>query len=298
MKRLISAHAAAKELGVSPSTFKRFCESRKIPMQRTPGGHRRFDRSHLPLAAQLLKAGEGDEPLATATPDQVFELLKNGNLRGLVEMFWISNMPSLRMIELLENSLVPALWKVGELWQRGEMSFAAIKVCVSTSVQLLDALAAQMAEPQTGRTYVGATLGDNQDTVALRLVDLGFKAIGARAIDLGCGVTTEVMLDAVTSFNACGVFLSYTHIPDAWTMLREFDQLIDALPPSVTVIVGGGALSPAIRRSMRRCRYFESVQAMAITLEAEWRSANNVPLASSFAQSHLPLHQHTTSSHG
>lgn len=44
MKRLISAAAAARELGVNKSTMTRWIAAGKVPAFKTPGGHWRIRR--------------------------------------------------------------------------------------------------------------------------------------------------------------------------------------------------------------------------------------------------------------
>lgn len=55
---------AAALLGVSVPTIHRLAASGKLGYWRTPGGHRRFDRSEVELLRAVMRGQAGDEPEA------------------------------------------------------------------------------------------------------------------------------------------------------------------------------------------------------------------------------------------
>ncbi len=82
----VSIGKAAKELGVSPQTLRRWEAEGKIRVERTPGGHRRYD---LPsLRGWSRREPEAKEPITLACHDQKADLERQVEL---LETFCAAN---------------------------------------------------------------------------------------------------------------------------------------------------------------------------------------------------------------
>lgn len=85
----LSIHAACGVLGVDQSTLRRWSDAGKVPVFRTPGGHRRY-------AAEDLRAMVGDPPRPAARPrltsqaltDRSLSAYEEAYLRGARERRW------------------------------------------------------------------------------------------------------------------------------------------------------------------------------------------------------------------
>jgi excisionase family DNA binding protein len=280
MKDWVTAQQAALELGVSTSTLKRFCDKNEIPLTRTPGGHRRIDRCHLLLASQLIRKGvQSDLPSQGPDNATTLRLLLAAEDSDLIELFWRDAHSPSRLIELLEEVLVPSLWHVGVLRSRDELETAEETVCTSTAAALLDGIFSRM--PPAGAdavVYLGATFPSSLDTIAEKLVAIALRSIGAKPINLGCSVHPEVIARAAHLHNAAAVCISHTHIKDVEMMIESHQRLAECLPDGCRVIIGGGDLSPSIRRRLEHCTYYETVSMLATQEAARNRVA---PRASS-----------------
>jgi excisionase family DNA binding protein len=61
IKKWLSLSQVAKELGVHPSTVRNWADQKRIPVHRTPGGHRRFNFEEIELWRQSQQANTPDE---------------------------------------------------------------------------------------------------------------------------------------------------------------------------------------------------------------------------------------------
>ncbi|RME06439.1 MAG: helix-turn-helix domain-containing protein, partial [Anaerolineae bacterium] len=61
MKQWLSLSEAAKILGVHPGTVRNWADQGKIPVHRTPGGHRRFLRQEVEFWQQANSATSANE---------------------------------------------------------------------------------------------------------------------------------------------------------------------------------------------------------------------------------------------
>lgn len=89
-----------------------------------------------------------------------------------------------RLLELLEEVLVPTLWHVGVLRSRDELETAEETVCTSTAAALLEGILGRM--PPAGAdavVYLGATFPSSLDTIAEKLAAIALRSIGVKPIN-------------------------------------------------------------------------------------------------------------------
>ncbi len=67
------------------------------------------------------------------------------------------------------------------------------------------------------------------------------------------------MVEAIQHLGAGLVWVSHTHIVNTGEIIQWHRELAQQLPANVRVIIGGGALSPSIRRQLPAHTYYESI---------------------------------------
>lgn len=262
IERWMSSKEAANRMGISPSTFKRMCDANDIPVIRTPGGHRRIDSSQFEVVSRLMQRKGHVTEDSIITPEEVFSLLLEADPLPLIERFYRAAPTIQRQIELIEDVFVPALWRVGDQWQRNIISVSQEKICTSTASMVLDGLTARFStSTKRERTFVGASFASSHDTLASKIVALGLMSINVRPIFLGCGIAPQYIAECAALSNAEAVWISHTHVLDLDQVVRDHKVLRELLPAKIRVIIGGGGLSPSARRLMDDCTYHESILA-------------------------------------
>lgn len=278
METWISPQVAAKRLGISPSTLKRFCDANNVPLARTPGGHRRIDACQLEVISRLLKALSDPDDTDLTVADAV-TLLLAGDHSTLTDRFWHAAQTAVPLATLLEDVLVPALWKVGDLWQENQIDTANEKVCTTTAGIVIDSLMGRIPPPSSqSRTFVGASFPPNLDTLASKFIAFSLLAIDVRGIHLGCSVSPEIIARAAELYEAEAVWISHTHTTNPQQLVADHELLAKLLPADTRVVIGGGGLAPSIRRMIHNCTYHESIDRW---LEAEKMMASKAAADSS-----------------
>jgi MerR family transcriptional regulator, light-induced transcriptional regulator len=277
LKQWITAQEAALELGLSSSTFKRFCDLNNIPFVRTPGGHRRIDRKQLSVASHILRMRSRADATHEITVDELIGLLKSADCFGLRDvLISLAGSPE-RMVTILEDHFVPTMWKLGDMCFAGKADIAVEKICTSTASTVLDAIAVWMPRFETNRIFVGATFPNSTDTIASKIVSVGLLSIGVKPIDLGPGISPEHIAKVAAHCGAESVWISHTHVEDQFEFLENHLRLRTLLPNETQVIIGGGGLSPSLRRQVPECKYYESVSLMlAGEASLATQSINNI----------------------
>jgi len=268
---LLTVKEAATIVGVSTSTMKRMCESESIPIIRTPGGHRRidkFDLNRVSTSHQLRRHANtsGTSLVAPVSADQILSNLLKGDAMEVAKLLSRSRKSPLELVQALEDCLVCALWKVGEMWRDKRIDVYQEHICSNAAMTALDYLRQQLpVNSLTTWTAVGGSLSPSVETLPSKLVGLSLELFGIRAIDLGGSLPPESLAQAARDLRASVVWVTHTHICDVDSLLANHQILREKLPVETRVIVGGGALSPALRRSLHWCEFFESISQMLLS---------------------------------
>jgi len=263
-KALLTVQEAADFVGVSSSTLKRLCESASVPVLRTPGGHRRIDKVDLDRIGTF-------STRSSCRGIKNFEITHELVLANLMEAkpIAVANLLSRSaysgdsLMSALEDYLVAALWKVGQMWRDGEIDIYQEHICTNSALTVIDILRQRVTtETKTSYVAIGGSIGSSHETFASKLVALCLSLIGITSVDLGCALPPASLALAATDFNAKFVWVTHTHVTDVDFLLAWHQELKNLLPIKTRVIIGGGGLSPAIRRSLPWCEYCETVSEM------------------------------------
>jgi excisionase family DNA binding protein len=275
MNQMVSVKEAAQFLGVSSSTFKRVCDKYAFPLHRTAGGHRRISRSDLDQAYSLLWNGSRkkcmsmDPSDADGTRELVKQLLDR-NIEGIISTIFEQMKSPDQLSYVLENTLIPALWSIGELWRTQQLDIYQEHICSSTVCSVLDQLLCRLPKAEAESSLaIGGSFEGNLDSIASKLACLVFKSIGMRSIDLGCNLPVTSIAKAASDLQPTFVWICHTHVENQDSLVENHRKLRQSLASSVKIVIGGGGLSPALRRSLYDCTYFESMTLLVDAIKAK-----------------------------
>jgi excisionase family DNA binding protein len=267
---LMTVQEAANLVGVSSSTLKRMCDNEAIPLLRTPGGHRRIDKLDLErLAARygrgkMTDAKTTDRPgILSITVDQLLSRLLKGKAFEIAQLLSRSTSSPLDLISALEDCLVPALWKVGEMWRADQIDVYQEHLCTNTAITTIDILRQHLSiDTSSNFVAVGGSLTPNIESLPSKLVALSLELVGVQAVDLGGFLPPESLAKAAADYQANLIWVTHTHVTDVDTLLENHQTLKNQAPPGVRIIVGGGGISPTVRRSLSWCKFYETLSQM------------------------------------
>ncbi len=286
MNHMVTVKDASQYLGVSASTFKRICEKHSIPLIRTLGGHRRIDRVDLDHAYYLLwgrsqRKHRSTELSALDITSEMVEQLLDGNVHRVMSTLCARIDRLDELSHTLESTLITALWKVGELWRTGEIDIYQERICSNTACTVLDMILQRLPDIDGHSCLaIGGTFECNFDTIGSKILSVALRSIGIRTIDLGCNLPAASIAKAAYDLNASIIWICHTHVLNLDSLLANHQLLRKLLPSPVRVMIGGGGLSPAIRRSLCDCLYFESISVMSEAMKHSLPSSSTNPEAS------------------
>ncbi len=274
MNQMVSVKEAAQYLGVSSSTFKRVCDKYALPLHRTAGGHRRISRSDLDHAYSLLWNGPRKKcvSMAPSNPDgtqELVEYLLDRDIEAIIATIFGQMESPNQLSHVLENTLVPALWSIGELWRTKQLDVYQEHICSNTVCAVLDQLLYRIPKVEAdSRLAIGGSFETNLDSIASKFVCLVLRSIGMRSIDLGCNLPVASIAKAASDLQPAIIWICHTHIENPDSIVENHRKLRQSLDSSVMVVIGGGGLSPALRKTLHDCTYFESMSMMVDAINA------------------------------
>ncbi len=274
----ISTMLAAKALGVSLSTVKRWVDDGVLPAHRTAGGHRKLLRAEvLALARQgelprrdltgLSVASFGDEPLDL---NSLSTALLSAVLRGdgaevsaLIGRAYHSGIA----IEALSDQVVaPVMTEVGHDWETARIEVwhehRGTQLVAAALYELKDELEAR-AERKRPLAIGGTPQGDPY-MLATLLAQTVLLDAGWEAVNLGPNTPLASLTSAMRELRPRMVWLSVSHLEKSADFLRVYREFYhSAEQMGVAVAVGGQALVEPIRSAMLYTTYGDGLQHLA-----------------------------------
>ncbi|WP_404311086.1 cobalamin B12-binding domain-containing protein [Neorhodopirellula lusitana] len=172
------------------------------------------------------------------------------------------------IVSIIDNSLAPAMWQVGTLWQRGDLQVYEEKMCTETMSQAIDLLDPFVRRDSSAKVdAIGGSMHQGFDTIASKFVSLSLNSIGVAAYDLGPCVPADELATAANSLGVGVVWSTHTHWDDRSDVIAQHVELRRLLPSDTYIFVGGGGLSLSARHALDFCNFFETLGEMAAFIE-------------------------------
>jgi MerR family transcriptional regulator, light-induced transcriptional regulator len=152
--------------------------------------------------------------------------------------------------QLYQRVIAPAMYRVGELWERGALTVADEHLATAITHRVLAAMRpplgaeAEQAGPsvERGRVMLAAVEGE-QHALGLRMVADVLEDAGFCAIYLGADVPTDALLQAISSLSPDVLGLGVT-MRELAPRLQEVADTVRKTHPRLGLLVGGQAASP------------------------------------------------------
>lgn len=272
----VSTELAAKALGVSVSTVKRWVDDGVLPAHKTAGGHRKLlvadviemaRRGDLPHAdlGQLLDRRERKADRSSLA-DDLYDALIGGHgdlARSLIHSAYRRG----KSIELLaDEAIAPAMQRIGMEWEAGRLDVMdehrASQLCASALYELKAFLEGRAAKDRP-RAVGGAVEGDYSSLPTL-LAQMVLLDSGWDAVNLGPNTPFASFEKAIDTLRPRLLWLSVSHIPPDDEFVAGYRELYrHAERAGVAVALGGRALAESVRSRIPYTTYGDGLGHLA-----------------------------------
>jgi MerR family transcriptional regulator, light-induced transcriptional regulator len=149
--------------------------------------------------------------------------------------------------EIDDEIIAPALWLVGALWERGQITVADEHLAseISLRVLALHREVTRVARSRRAHQIMLATPSGEMHTIALRMVGELLRAAGYPIVMLGANVPGQALVASVRRHRPDILCLSATLPGMNGPMYRAIDEVHQAMP-STQFIIGGRGLAAEI----------------------------------------------------
>jgi len=172
---------------------------------------------------------------------ECLEIIKSYNAKKL-ESVLLNASAKFTQPVLIEELIVPLVYKIGEMWHNGDIRVAnehlASSVIRSFLFNLLDSYSISNSAPE----LISATPRGQEHELGALIAGVVAASSGWRVIYLGSSLPAEEISSVVSYLNAKVVALSIIYPNDDPHLKRELKKLHQLLPTGVSLIAGGRAV--------------------------------------------------------
>lgn len=169
------------------------------------------------------------------------EAIKNYNAKGL-ESILLNASTKLTQPILIEEVIIPLVYKIGELWHSGEIRVANEHLASSVIRGFLFNLMESYSLNGSAPIVVSATPRGQEHELGALIAGVVAASSGWKVIYLGSNLPAEEISAVVGYLNAKVVALSIVYPNDDPILPRELRKIKQSLPPGVSIIAGGRAV--------------------------------------------------------
>ncbi len=274
----LSTIEAAKALGVSISTVKRWVDTGVLPAHKTAGGHRKLLQAEvLALARQgelpcgdmsrlTMPSGKDDTPDSERLRKSFLAAILEGDANAARSIVQRAHQEGVSIETMADQIIGPAMTQIGLRWETQEIDVwhehRATQICAQALFELKSKLE-NRAERNRPVALGGAPEGDPSVLPSL-LAQMVLLDAGWQAINLGPNTPFASLLKAARETKPRLIWLSVSHLPDADRFLREYREFFRAIESTgAAVAVGGHGLIEAIRSAIPYTTYGDGLSHLA-----------------------------------
>ncbi len=166
------------------------------------------------------------------------------------------------MLQKLETEIYWAIIDIDSRFTAGAVSMAQMLFAMATLRSILDRTLQTIEIPENAPVSVVERLRMMVRVWDCGLPKSGLRLSGLKAVNFGGKLCPTLLGQAVVELNASSVWLSYSHVSSPADVIQWHHRLAAILPPHVGVHIGGGALSPLIRRQLPKHTFYESLSSL------------------------------------
>ena len=186
--------------------------------------------------------------------EQLRELVTQGRARETVDRVKQLLEQGANPETIMKEALIPAMDKVGDLFQQGTYYVPEMLVAARAMQQGLEILRPRLVEQGVeaiGKVVIGTVRGDLHD-IGKKLVVMALEGAGLEVIDLGSDVPPDTFVRAVEEYKPQVVGLSALLTTTMLAMKDTIKALEDAgLRDHVKVMIGGASISQGFADEIR-----------------------------------------------
>ena len=258
-EKTLTSKEAARLLGVSEASIKRWADIGLLPVLKTAGGHRRFRPEDIAIYLRNSVSGTHssicEQPKRqiqsrskSAVPDRkelaslLYKTLVQGRSNDAAAILVRLHLNGSSVADLADQLLCPVMRTIGDLWQTGELSVAEEHFATQTALEALYTLRISLqTEKPSGRSAICCSIEGDFHELPVNLAAQSLEASGWRVFNLSTSTPLYSLAEAVKRFKPRLVCVASTILLTGLDRaVRDYTELRKACERCGTSIVLGG----------------------------------------------------------
>lgn len=204
--------------------------------------------------------------------DAVFQSIMTGNARQTELECQKLLDQNISPIDILENSLIPAMDRLDAMLTCGEGFIPQILLSAKAMQGAVNILGSTMVEnyhsPLSRGTVVLGTVQGDIHNIGKSLVDFLLQSVGFQVVDLGVNVSADQFVGAIRKNGARIVALSAMLTSSMVSMRAVVQRLLrEDFGYPIRIIVGGNPITANFARSIHACFAGNIVETVQLAME-------------------------------
>ena len=227
------------------STIKYLGKASEVTIEDIPEEYR-DDTKILAFVSAFSSHQEERKELISRIQEEVFILLNDCNVKGLVDIYEKYSR-LLGLTDFYDKLLKPVMYRIGDLWQKGQLDVATEHASTNTALGLVkiinERITARTKEPSSRYKAVICTPDGELHGLACNMIESLLLSKGFKVYNISTSIPSDYIIDYIRDMQPDIVLVSITLMENIKSAERLIHQIHAKYNNKLPVIVGGSAFN-------------------------------------------------------
>jgi len=227
------------------STIKYLGKASEVTIEDIPEEYR-DDTKILAFVSAFSSHQEERKELISRIQEEVFILLNDCNVKGLVDIYEKYSR-LLGLTDFYDKLLKPVMYRIGDLWQKGQLDVATEHASTNTALGLVkiinERITARTKEPSSRYKAVICTPDGELHGLACNIIESLLLSKGFKVYNISTSIPSDYIIDYIRDLQPDIVLVSITLVENIKSAERLVHQIHAKYNNKLPVVVGGSAFN-------------------------------------------------------
>jgi MerR family transcriptional regulator, light-induced transcriptional regulator len=227
------------------STIKYLGKASEVTIEDIPEEYR-DDTKILAFVSAFSSHQEERKELISRIQEEVFILLNDCNVKGLVDIYEKYSR-LLGLTDFYDKLLKPVMYRIGDLWQKGQLDVATEHASTNTALGLVkiinERITARTKEPSSRYKAVICTPDGELHGLACNMIESLLLSKGFKVYNISTSIPSDYIIDYIRDLQPDIVLVSITLVENIKSAERIIHQIHAKYNNKLPVVVGGSAFN-------------------------------------------------------
>ena len=243
--KYFNSYQAAKIMNVNVSTIKRWTDTKKLDCIQTPGGHRKFTlyqineyyrKSKKSKPINIYKISDSLNDLLCKHIENLdykelniyfFDILLEGDSERITSILESLYLKSESIYKIYDNLVCPCLNKIGNLWEKNQISIADEHLASNTIIKSINNLNSLIIKESNILSKLVLLFGikNNNHSIPLQMAEQILVSHGHKVINCSSDTPIFSLKSMIENHKPNMILVSMTYIADKKESISEILQL-------------------------------------------------------------------------